>query len=99
MPRRPPPALRRRRRACRAYWRQSKVRCVASALVLFCVRAKTVSGRRRSGRPSPLRELERPPRLGLAVLLALDHAAVAGQEAAALEDAAQLRLEIRQRRS
>src|SRR6267378_6447362 len=65
-------------------------------------RGQDVSGPRRvgaktiGGAVSPLRELERPPRLGLAVLLALDHAAVAGQEAAALEDAAQLRLEIRQ---
>src|SRR5216683_8027074 len=52
---------------------------------------------RRFERDSALGELERPPRLGLAVFLALDHAAVAGQEAAALEYAAQLRLEIRER--
>src|ERR1700744_2531077 len=44
-----------------------------------------------------LRELERPARLGAAVLLALDHTRVAGQEAALLEDAAQVRLEIGQR--
>src|SRR6185312_5325786 len=44
-----------------------------------------------------LRELERPTSLGPAVLLALDHAGVAGEEAAALERAAQLRLEIGQR--
>src|SRR3569623_1328692 len=41
-----------------------------------------------------LGELERPAGLGLAVLLALDHAAVAGQEAALLEDAAQLGLVV-----
>src|ERR1043165_1405395 len=46
---------------------------------------------------SALGELERAPRLRLAVLLALDHAAVACQEAAALERAAQIRLEIGQR--
>src|SRR3954469_12329115 len=45
---------------------------------------------------SALRELEGPAGLGLAVLLALDHARVAGQEATLLEHAAQLRLEIRQ---
>src|SRR6266436_1786658 len=61
------------------------------------VGAKTCRSEDDRGAVSPLRELERPPRLGLAVLLALDHAAVAGQEAAALEDAAQLRFEIRQR--
>ena len=44
-----------------------------------------------------LRELERLARLGAAVLLALDHAGVAGEEAALLEDAPQLRLEIGQR--
>src|ERR1700712_3178406 len=43
-----------------------------------------------------LRELERLARLGAAVLLALDDAGVAGQEAALLEDAAQIRLEIGQ---
>src|ERR1044071_5037841 len=46
---------------------------------------------------SALRELERAPRLRLAVLLALDHAAVAGEEPAALERAAQIRLEVGQR--
>src|SRR5882672_6813832 len=46
---------------------------------------------------SALRELERAPRLGLAVFLALDHAAVAGEEAAVLEHAAQLGLEVGQR--
>src|SRR5205085_6955212 len=44
-----------------------------------------------------LGELEAAPRLGLAVLLALDHAAVAGEEAAALERATQVRLEVGQR--
>src|SRR5882757_449511 len=44
-----------------------------------------------------LRELERLAGLGAAVLLALDHARVAGEEAALLEDAAQIRLEIGQR--
>src|SRR5262245_54170219 len=46
---------------------------------------------------SALRELERPASLGAAVLLALDHAAVAGEEAAALEHRAQLRLVVGQR--
>src|SRR5690606_9475718 len=41
-----------------------------------------------------LGELEGTTCLGATVLLALDHAAVAGEEAALLEDAAQLRLEI-----
>src|SRR5581483_6506394 len=40
----------------------------------------------------PLRELEAAARLGPAVLLALDDARVAGEEAAALEHAAQIRL-------
>src|ERR1044072_5440952 len=44
-----------------------------------------------------LRELERTTGLRLAVLLALDHAGVAGQEAALLEHGAQLRLEIGER--
>src|SRR5690349_3088678 len=44
-----------------------------------------------------LGELERPAGLGTAVLLALDYAGVAGEEAALLEHAAQLRLEMRQR--
>src|SRR5262245_53814877 len=39
-----------------------------------------------------LRELEAAASLGAAVLLALDHARVAGEEAAALERAAQVRL-------
>src|SRR5215213_8182821 len=43
-----------------------------------------------------LRELERLARLRPAVLLALYGAGVAGQEAALLEDAAQIRLEVRQ---
>src|ERR1700730_17100041 len=38
----------------------------------------------------PLRELEASARFGLAVFLALDHARVAGDEAAALENGAQL---------
>ena len=42
----------------------------------------------------PLGELERAAGFRLAVLLALDDAAVAGQEAALLEDAAQFRLVI-----
>src|SRR5581483_1070981 len=41
-----------------------------------------------------LRELEGTAGLGAAVLLALDHAAVAGEETALLQHAAQLRLEI-----
>src|SRR3974390_2505722 len=46
---------------------------------------------------SALRELEGPAGLGAAVLLALNDARVAGEEAAALERAAQPRLEIGQR--
>src|SRR6266542_4204932 len=46
---------------------------------------------------SALRELERATRFRLAVLLALHHAGVAGEEAAALEHAAQVRLVIGQR--
>src|SRR5215472_3330995 len=45
----------------------------------------------------PLRELEAAAGFGLAVFLALDHAGVAGEEAAALEHAAQLRLVAHQR--
>src|SRR5215831_5677240 len=44
-----------------------------------------------------LRELEAASRLALAVLLALNDAAVARQETALLEDRAQCRLEMRQR--
>src|SRR6202035_6010790 len=44
-----------------------------------------------------LRELERFARLGAAVLLALDHAGVAGKEAALFQNAAQIRLEVSQR--
>ena len=44
-----------------------------------------------------LRELERLARLGAAVLLALDGTTVAGQEAALLQHAAQIRFEIGQR--
>src|SRR6478752_9587182 len=45
---------------------------------------------------SALRELEALARLGAAVLLALDHAAVAGEEAGGLDRAAQQRLELAQ---
>src|SRR3569832_2839774 len=51
----------------------------------------------RKKRGLALRELEGTASLGPAVLLALDHARVAGQEAAALERAAQLRLEVGKR--
>src|SRR5689334_20562030 len=44
-----------------------------------------------------LRELERPAGLGATVLLALDDARVAGQEATLLQDAAQLRFEVGER--
>src|SRR6188768_890911 len=44
-----------------------------------------------------LRELEALAGLGAAVLLALDHAAVAGQEAGGLDRGAQRGLELRQR--
>src|SRR5215475_8826029 len=46
---------------------------------------------------SALGELERAAGFGLAVLLALDHARVAGEEAAALEHGAQIRLVVHQR--
>src|SRR3546814_13699463 len=46
---------------------------------------------------SALGELEAPARLGAAVLLALHHAGIAGQEAAALQHRAQARLVERQR--
>src|SRR5262245_44819274 len=48
-------------------------------------------------RASALGELERPARLGAAVLLALDHARVASEEAAALQHAAQVGLELGER--
>src|SRR5579883_3606918 len=63
-------------------------------------------GRKRaapSGRAASIRscltfgELEAAARLGLAVLLALDHTRVAGQEAAAFEHRAQVRLVPHQR--
>src|SRR6476620_1646576 len=44
-----------------------------------------------------LGELERSPRFGPAVFLALDHARVAGEKAALLERPAQIRLEVHQR--
>src|ERR1700686_5370254 len=44
-----------------------------------------------------LRELERLARLGAAVLFALDHARVTGEEAALFQQASQIRLEISQR--
>src|SRR5688572_4787161 len=44
-----------------------------------------------------LRELEAATRTGAAVLLALDDAAVAGQEAVGLHRTAQARLELRER--
>src|SRR6201987_4355419 len=46
---------------------------------------------------SAFRELERAARLRLAVLLALDHARVAGEEATALEHGTQVRLEVGER--
>src|SRR3569623_2020630 len=52
---------------------------------------------RSKARRLALRELERTAGLGLAVLLTLDHARVAGEEAAALEHAAEIRFEIGQR--
>src|SRR5262245_56033124 len=53
----------------------------------------TIEGSRRSA----LGELEAASRLAAAILLALDHAAVAGEEAAGLEHLAQRRLEEGQR--
>src|ERR1700733_1284499 len=44
-----------------------------------------------------LRELERATSLGAAVLLALDHARIAGEEAALFQNTAQIRLEIGER--
>src|SRR5579859_5793773 len=56
---------------------------------------------RRVGETPTLRltlgELERPAGLRLAVLLALDHARVAGEETALLEDATELRLVVGER--
>src|SRR5258708_24760071 len=46
---------------------------------------------------SALGELERPAGLGAAVFLALDHARVAGEEAATLQDAAQIGLKLGER--
>src|SRR3954468_4058042 len=76
-----------------AYKRTAK-RALKSAP--FCISLKPLSRRMRPMRLT-LRELEGPAGLGLAVLLALDHAGVAGEEAALLEHGAQLRLEIGQR--
>src|SRR6476469_905590 len=73
-----------------AYKRTAK-RALKSAP--FCSSLKPLSRRMRPKRLT-LRELEGPAGLGLAVLLALDHAGVAGQEATLLEHATQLGLEI-----
>src|SRR6516162_6139778 len=62
----------------------------------FCISLKPLS-RRMLPKRLTLGELERPARLGLAVLLALDDAGIAGEKAALLEHAAQLRLEIGER--
>src|SRR5690348_5685699 len=51
----------------------------------------------RSGKRLALRELEAAAGLGAAVLLALDHAGVAGEEAGLLDDAAERGLVARQR--
>src|SRR5690606_1342377 len=51
----------------------------------------------RTSAGSALGELEGPAGLGAAVLLALDHAAVAGEKAAALQNAAQLGLVMGER--
>src|SRR4051812_34663379 len=53
--------------------------------------------RRREQAKSALGELEAAAGFGFAVLLALDHARVAGEETALLECAAQVRLEVHQR--
>src|SRR6266702_7381033 len=76
-----------------AYKRKTK-RALKSAP--FYISLKPLS-RRMLPKRLTLRELERPAGLGLAVLLALDHAGVAGQEAALLEHGAQLWLEIGER--
>src|SRR3972149_4606719 len=52
---------------------------------------------RSRGRRSALRELEAAPRLALAVFLALDDGAVAGEDPALLEHRAQRRLEVGER--
>src|SRR5262245_27115557 len=62
----------------------------------FCISLKPLS-RRILPKPLALGELERPACLGATVLLALDDAGVAGQETALLQDAAQIRLEVRER--
>src|SRR6188474_2751182 len=53
--------------------------------------------RARPGQTSALAELEAAPRLALAVLLALDHAAVAGQEPAAAQHLVQGGIALEQR--
>src|SRR5271167_2266610 len=60
---------------------------------------QNIAGRigRRALCPSALRELEAAARLGLAVLLALHHARIAGEEAAVLEHGAQVGLMPHQR--
>ena len=64
-----------------------------------CFPNRFPNDRKTAGKTSklPLAELEAPPRLRLAVFLPLNRAAVAGQEAGDLQDAAQLRLIVRQR--
>src|SRR5262245_55332847 len=89
----------RRCHAREAYGRKGKALVAARRVLTFPAAAQQKRGAtaplcricRRSG--LTLRELERPASLGATVLLALDHAAVAGEEAAALEHGAQLRLE------
>src|ERR1700759_4561706 len=76
---------------CRRRDRSAKEKGACRRLSLF--RARCAS-QQILAKQLALRELERPARLGAAVLLALDHARVAGQEAALLENAAQVRLEI-----
>src|SRR3954469_3479310 len=76
-----------------AYKRTTK-RALKSAP--FCILLKPLS-RQILPKRLALGELEGPARLGLAVLLALDHAGIAGEKAALLEHSPQLRLEIGQR--
>src|SRR5690606_19492219 len=65
--------------------------------LLYAVAESESSGQVACPGKSALRELEAAARLGPAVLLALDHAAVAGQEPGGLDRGTQRRLELGQR--
>src|ERR1700722_11653584 len=89
--------MRRHRIARRSLAFRGGRRCPGHGPSALRERALPKRPKRGPGIPLALGELEARARLAVAVLLALDHARIAGEEAPLLEEWAQVRFEIGQR--